>query len=381
MTQARSHHFPDNTALHDAIHLNQTDLALRLIPTLTLQELNHSSLGNTALLFAIKKGNISVAEALLAILGIDVFARDQRKLTALHWACMLRQDKLITRLLDLNADPHDVVQPWVDLQDRELKQKYEMSPFVIYCRNVFLFNFTFYFSAAMEENLSEDNVYYDYFYRKQEKGEAVRMSSFADNRSDLCIPGEMPYTDIIFHMKELCENLNWGNHVNRKFAVHGIDFRETADVFRKNFGMGITDFCHFRNAIPVNARIVERMQAAKLIFRLPPPLPSETNPLALITEAEEVAEESSDEANVLSDPIETDQPAVITAAEDVSEESEEDSSEEAIILAENVSPHPVETDQPALITAAEDVAEDSSEEAYVLADDVSSDQLKQTSLR
>jgi hypothetical protein len=252
--------FPGNTALHDAIHENNTPLALELI---NKDNLNVQALGNTPLLLALKKGNIVVAEALLNQPDIDINTKDGRGFTALHWACMLRQDKIIERLLELGANPHDIVEPWTE---SSIQQNFQMSPIDLYRRDIDVRHFTDYWSAEVQagvKELPEDSPYYHTFFGAYSRA-PVKRSGFADHHH-LHIPGEMAFTDIIFHIKELCTNLKWINSPNRKFLTHEIDATTTEEVFRKNFGMGINDFCSNRNSIPVNPVLIEKMEADNLL--------------------------------------------------------------------------------------------------------------------
>jgi hypothetical protein len=86
----------------------------------------------------------------------------------------------------------------------------------------------------------------------------TRRSGFAD-RQDLHIPGDMAFTDIMFHMRELCVNLKWIDKKRKFEFVSEREFPISTEMFRMNFGLGITDFCNFRNAIQINNQLIERM--------------------------------------------------------------------------------------------------------------------------
>lgn len=137
--------FPGNTKLHDAIHENDTALALTLI---TNDVINTFAMGNSPLIFALKKGNISVARAILKYSNVDIHAKDNHGLTALHWACMLRRDDVIGCLLDLGADPHLTVDPLKNFNvGIDLDEDHAINPLAVYTRNICLENFTNYWYA------------------------------------------------------------------------------------------------------------------------------------------------------------------------------------------------------------------------------------------
>lgn len=121
-----------NTLLHKAIQRGQNALALAYIdqdmqagdgqelvniasgmPDIKrLQENKVGDTINSPLLLALKKGNVEIAKKLLQHPRIDVNAKDARGLSALHWACMLRQNDLIKLLLDKGADPNYSAISW-----------------------------------------------------------------------------------------------------------------------------------------------------------------------------------------------------------------------------------------------------------------------------
>ena len=177
---------PDNTILHDAIHENDTTLALQ---NMTDKIINTQSAGNTPLLFALKKGNVVVAEALLRNSSIDVFAQDSRGLAALHWACMLRQDKIIETLLDKKADPHLKVERWVESDTLGISEPFDLTPIALYERKVGVENFIYYYLfdvtvRAENENAQRRIPSYGSFFDSRHNYQA----GFKD-RADLYIPG------------------------------------------------------------------------------------------------------------------------------------------------------------------------------------------------
>lgn len=214
--------------------------------------LNVKSGGNTPLLLALKKGNVVVAEALLKQPGINSFEVDEHGLSALHWACMLRQDKIIEMLLEKNADPFLKTKNW---STSDFTEPFDFTPVELYQRQVLYTNFAEYY--LYHEKIKERIVrciefpIYGDFIKKQN---GYQWLGFVD-RPSLHIPCETPYTDIIFHMKDLCTNLNWKQ--NETQFVH---YNRSCDEFAENFRIGFGGFCKGRNAIPINKELLERMQ-------------------------------------------------------------------------------------------------------------------------
>lgn len=96
-----------NTYLLEAIAKNNTQSALALIPLCSveaLQKTDNLPFGhNSPLLLAMKKGNTAVALALIAREPALVNTKDFFGMTPLHWAAILRNDEVITKLLDAGA--------------------------------------------------------------------------------------------------------------------------------------------------------------------------------------------------------------------------------------------------------------------------------------
>ncbi len=260
MAQARQRYQVEtNTKLHNAIDQNDTKSALTYIEEKdSVDIINVKSLVNTPLLLALKKGNIPVVEALLKHPDIDVHARDCRGLTALHWACMLRQDKIIEMLIAKGADPHAITKRW---GQSHITESYLMTPYNLYQREILLFNFIRYYQAnEIASQYDKNMLVFEYrwwafkpvFFNT--KGDYLQ--SFID-REDLHIPGETAYTDIVFHMEDLCSNLKWKNPDTCFFTSQ--DQPCSYARHRRNFFAGIFDFCEYRNAIPINQKLSEKM--------------------------------------------------------------------------------------------------------------------------
>lgn len=98
---------PSNNALHTAILTRDNKAALEIIPTISAEELNHQSLGNTPLMLALKTANFEIARAILKRNDVVVVpqtfgdrASDSRGITPLHLACAWRENDIIHSILD-----------------------------------------------------------------------------------------------------------------------------------------------------------------------------------------------------------------------------------------------------------------------------------------
>jgi ankyrin repeat protein len=112
LTYRNNNEYIPNTALHEAILNNNVRLATDYVELdkngFTADGrsiINVRSGGNTALLLALKRGDMDTALAILAHPDVDISLCDNNNLSALHWACMLRQDDVIRALIDKGADP------------------------------------------------------------------------------------------------------------------------------------------------------------------------------------------------------------------------------------------------------------------------------------
>lgn len=96
------------TPLSTAIGFDNKNAALAFIKIDTKKSVINAKSSNrsgavTPLILAIQKGNQAVAEALIEN-GADISLQDRYGLTALHWACIMRLNGVIDRLLKSNAN-------------------------------------------------------------------------------------------------------------------------------------------------------------------------------------------------------------------------------------------------------------------------------------
>lgn len=276
LTERKSH---GNSLLLNAIVNNDTETALAYIQAdLTAADgqtiVNESKKGNTPLLLAFKTGNLKIANALLSHPLIDVLAKDEHQFTALHWACMLRQDDLIKKLLQKGADPTAIVPPWCE----SIYEEIEMSPANLYAEDVFIDNFQAYISAAQaimylfnnyrnpisREAFAAVKEMYDNSPYKEVFGLPARdFKPPYKDRDNLYIPGAMAYTNLIFFIKDICNNLHWTSVKTLFKSSESKDTPISSQLFEYNFTAGIKDFCTQRNAIPVNGELLEELHNFK----------------------------------------------------------------------------------------------------------------------
>jgi hypothetical protein len=239
LTYRNSNEYLPNTAIHDAIINNDSSLASRYVDMDKdgfnadgRSIINISSAGNTALLLALKRGDMDVALAIIAHPNVDVSLTDGNNLSALHWACMLRQNEVINALLAKGANP---ALPWVS---EGYRGPLSLTPKALYEHQIDLEKFTHYHRLG-----------------------GMNANFFIDGRG-YRIADEEAYSDVIFHMRELCRNLSWvGSAI---FKSDDDEIRRESDLFRYNFGQGMASFCNSHNVIPVNRDIVRLLAVQTL---------------------------------------------------------------------------------------------------------------------
>jgi hypothetical protein len=260
-----------NTLLHDLILENNVARAKAVIDEdqhaadgLTI--INQKALGNTPLLLALKTGAIEIALAILEHNKINVSDVDSRGLTALHWACMLRQDAVIQQLLEKGADPLHQTRGW-NHHFAVYDSISPITPAALYQANAPTEIFSQYAMAcykaivhdSRDAHLYEEkypNYYHCFYHLDRHSNRVLFIPPFKDHEQ-LYIPGAAAYTDIIFHLREICLNLRW-TFPTTEFVTHEKTHR-TLTTFKHNFIEGLFAFCKFRNEIPVNQALLSKL--------------------------------------------------------------------------------------------------------------------------
>ncbi len=240
--KSRSEDHSQNNPLHESILACDTSLSLSLIKEEKNGELiNQKNLENTALMLALKTGNIKVALAIIAHTNVNQpsLHADGRGLTPLHYACMLRNNELIQQILD--KDPEILQRSanikgwWAEITDKNMAKLYErdsiMTPFDLYC----------------------NDIKTDY-----------RTSSFVfiDN-ARFHLPLLPAYTDMLsFFMRSLWHNLE----IPTPPGVANPDFKfldeknsRSENVFRHNFNEGYKGFARYRNSLSIDEALAKTL--------------------------------------------------------------------------------------------------------------------------
>lgn len=234
----------DNTRLHHAIINNEKDIAFLCISAdeevyraseSTL--INKRSLGNTPLVLALKTGAIEIVEKILSHPAVDVDLVDNLGLTPLHWACMLRQNKLIALLLSKNA----YLMPYI------IKNSHDMTLW-----------------GGKSEYVKDDKISPFYLYHHNTPYVAMKRHStfplFKDSPTFRARDAEA-YTDCSFHMKSLCTNLKWDKDSDG-VPLHFLSLNDTpytGKLFVRNFAKGLEHFCRYRDAIAIDWELAKKL--------------------------------------------------------------------------------------------------------------------------
>lgn len=229
-----------NTVLHTAIINSDATTALDILNTQGVNSIiNVKALGNTALILAIKRGMIDVALQISNNTIADLNSRDSKGFTALHWACMLKQDALIQKLLVNGATISEGTMISVTPTDLYRDNTNYSTTFTAYANNR---------HSRFSEG-PDDRIY------------------VSSNRIAAC------YSDLIFHTRELCINLdrcasshlangsNWSG--NTQFVTFGENnYNRTEDVFCTNLLRGATAFFSARNQITISHDVLQLLTSS-----------------------------------------------------------------------------------------------------------------------
>lgn len=260
-----------NTLLHDLILENNVAKAKAVIAedihdTHGYSIINQKALGNTPLMLALKTGAIEIALAILDHDRVNVREVDCRGLTALHWSCMLRQDAVIQKLLEKGADALHQTRGW-NSHFSVYDSISPITPAALYQAIAPTEIFSQYAMACYQAIVHDSRDAYHYedkypnyyhcFYHLDHTTNRVLFTPPFKDHEQLYIPGAAAYTDIMFHLREICLNLGW-TFPTTEFVTHETTHR-TLTTFKHNFIEGIFAFCKFRNQIPVNQALLAKL--------------------------------------------------------------------------------------------------------------------------
>lgn len=217
---------PRNNELHEAILERDIRKCLDIIRSVDTSAavLNHCSLGNSPAMLALKTGLIDVAFALIEDERVDLQIADKRGFSLLHFACFLREDALITALLNRKA------------------MLYQVDEFSSWPPE------TFPFRRSAVQNTKPFRLY----------SLTIRAQYFPEEIIDsdgFCV-FPLILTDLLFHMDKLC--------LNYKLKQED-DFTEADKIpassrrFSQYAAIGLQDFINMRNEKPLNEDILQSL--------------------------------------------------------------------------------------------------------------------------
>ncbi|KTD61759.1 ankyrin repeat domain-containing protein [Legionella spiritensis] len=220
----------NNNELHKAILARDSEACLALIDSMSEDELNAVSLGNSPALLAIKTGLIDVAAKLVAMDEINIHVMDNKKFTLLHYACFLREDDLIEKLIAREA--HVFV--WFESADEPPEMCHYRKPKAIHPVNLYK-NKGFWFDVWKE---------------------------IIDGPGFLIFP-TLILTNLVFHAKSLC--LNYDILPVEAFEKAD-DIPRSADQFVAYCKIGMQAFLDHRNSKPVNEAILSQLNGEEKVI-------------------------------------------------------------------------------------------------------------------
>lgn len=217
----------DNNELHEAILQRDIDKCMEIIqsPDTNKKMLNQLSLGNTPAMLALKTGLVDVAYALIEKEDVNIHLPDMRGFSLLHYACFLREEHLITALLNRDARCYQVdeISEWPPKELLLRKSLVRMTnPFYLY---------------KLAQSCKD--------YPRE----------IVDSDGFCILP--LVLTDLLFHVDKLCLNY---------CIKQENDFTEANEIpmsslrFSKYSEIGLEEFLTMRNEKPANEDILLVLQ-------------------------------------------------------------------------------------------------------------------------
>jgi hypothetical protein len=231
----RQDYILNNTPLHKAVLENNLEEVKKLLSDdKESKSVNITSLLNTPLLLALKLGNAEIAKQILAKseeLKLDINLTDARGLTALDWACMLRDDEVIKMIL-LSSN-------------LTLSQK-SYAPAL--------------YNQPVNASLFKD--YLDGIDKKSDKEKVIAAEFAEKGHVTLYIPWQETYSDFKYFMKDICVNMGFMKEAS---------FPEEKEMsshlwFFNCLKIGYETFCNERNKRPVNKELLGAMLSQEALM-------------------------------------------------------------------------------------------------------------------
>ena len=222
---------PRNNALHEAILACQQETALELAGKLSTKEINHTSLGNTPLMLALKTGNLAVAAKILERDDVHVALADYRGITPLHLACAWRANDIILTLLKKCEESGYPTDTGFDFE--KLTGVSDMAK-----------------KFLAKRDLAKIYNAYDYETIKSMIKTSEYDESIVDEQS-LCILPAPELTDaLLFHSKLICLNFKLKDEsafITKPSSQH---------QFASDLMIGLKDIIEHRNSLPKDERVL-----------------------------------------------------------------------------------------------------------------------------
>ena len=221
-------------------------------------EINKTSWMNTPLLLAVKTGFFEAALLLLEQHSsvIDVNTKDGHELSALHWACLYKNDAVINRLVSMGADTSTDIYAFLGTQAEGIDLP-TFIPLDIY-------------KSQWPTRAPASDTFYSNPNDTSPKllmpipSYNPRFSSMKDkfiyNPQDKFI---MPFHDMVFHLDAVCINLGlakstdfvkFGNPPEKSSDLQRYGL-QSSKVFQENFKIGYQRLRDYLNAIPCSDEI------------------------------------------------------------------------------------------------------------------------------
>jgi hypothetical protein len=224
----KSEYILNNNKFHKAIlENNSVEVQNLLSDEEECKHINDLSLLNTPLLLALKTGAVEIALQILEKVNevdLNINQKDMRGLTVLDWACILRDNNIIQKIL-LNPD--------LQLSKLSYAKAIYSQPAKVEIFTKFLKEI----KADMDKIIPEHGCPKLYIFCQE------------------------PYSDLIYFMRDVCVNLNFMK--DQEFpSSEGLSSHEW---FYKCFEKGYERFCAARNAIPINKSLLNAMLSQDLL--------------------------------------------------------------------------------------------------------------------
>ncbi len=216
---------PNNNDLHDAILARNQETALELAAKLSTKEINHTSLGNTPLMLALKTGNLAVAAKILERDDVHFALPDHRGITPLQLACAWRANAIILTILKKCQESGIPVDPGFDFE--KLTGVDATAQKFLAKRNL----------AKIYNTYNEDMIRGIIIERDYHE-------SIVEEQS-LCILPAPELTDaLLFHSRLICLNFHLKNEDDF------VDKPSKQHEFASDLMIGLKAIIEYRNAIP-----------------------------------------------------------------------------------------------------------------------------------